>query len=106
MSGLPGCGKTHFVRAVVETSGLPVFHVTSVQLVQPVTGAGERYLVQVLDAVAQAAPCFLVLDDMESLTPDQPVSIFQVRVLSLLDDDAAAAVQEVLLGLAIDRDHP
>jgi AAA+ superfamily predicted ATPase len=81
--GPPGNGKTHAVRAILNATNQPCLYVKSFQTPQHMranTGIGP-----VFERARQAAPCILVLEDLDSLLTPENRSYF----LNELDGFAA-----------------
>lgn len=77
LTGPPGVGKSHVLRHIAASSGLPVHTLRSVDLIDGVTGASLRRLTAFW-SVALASPCIVLLDDVQELAPAQPRIAFQV----------------------------
>ncbi len=83
-TGPPGNGKTHTIKALVHTLGRPCLYVKSFQSDK----WGEQTNIRRhLRARRRAAPCLLVLEDLDSLITDENRSFF----LNELDGFAANA---------------
>ncbi len=82
--GPAGNGKTHTLKAIINTIGYPCLYVKSFRA--PHTGmADEANIRQVFDRARRNAPCVLVLEDLDSLITSQNRSFF----LNELDGFAA-----------------
>ncbi len=82
--GPAGNGKTHTLKALINTIGYPCLYVKSFRA--PHTGmADEANIRQVFDRARRNAPCVLVLEDLDSLITSQNRSFF----LNELDGFAA-----------------
>ncbi len=82
--GPAGNGKTHTLKALINTIGYPCLYVKSFRA--PHTGmADEENIRQVFDRARRSSPCVLVLEDLDSLITPQNRSFF----LNELDGFAA-----------------
>ena len=82
--GPAGNGKTHTLKALINTIGYPCLYVKSFRA--PHTGnADEANIRQVFDRARSSSPCVLVLEDLDSLITSQNRSFF----LNELDGFAA-----------------
>jgi hypothetical protein len=82
--GPAGNGKTHAVKALINTLEQPCLYVKSFRAPQT-HGADEINIRQVFDRARRVAPCVLVLEDLDSLITPQNRSFF----LNELDGFAA-----------------
>lgn len=73
LHGPPGNGKTHAVKAMVNASARPCLYVKSLEASY---GTEHGRLRSVFDRARQAAPCVLVLEDLDSLVDDDNRSFF------------------------------
>lgn len=80
--GPPGNGKTHTIKALINTLGKPCLYVKSVQAGELPDSWSVR---RVFDRARESAPCVLVLEDLDSLLTDKNRSFF----LNELDGFAA-----------------
>jgi hypothetical protein len=72
--GPPGNGKTHAVKAIVNTSTVPCVYVRSFDLPgHPFPGAG---IAMVFERARKIAPCILVLEDLDALVRDDNRAYF------------------------------
>jgi hypothetical protein len=81
--GPPGNGKTHAVKALINSINQPCLYVKSFR--SPHGGPDEGCISQVFDRARRSAPCVLVLEDLDSLVTPQNRSFF----LNELDGFAA-----------------
>jgi DNA polymerase III delta prime subunit len=81
--GPPGNGKTHAVKALINSIQQPCLYVKSFRT--PHGGPDEMCISQVFDRARKSAPCVLVLEDLDSLVTSQNRSFF----LNELDGFAA-----------------
>lgn len=65
--GAPGNGKTHMLRALVKETGWQCLYVRSFRSRQ---GDAERGISQVFARARRAAPCVMVLEDLDCLVGD------------------------------------
>ncbi len=82
--GPAGNGKTHTLKALINTVGYPCLYVKSFRA-QHTGIADEANIRQVFDRARRNAPCVLVLEDLDSLITSQNRSFF----LNELDGFAA-----------------
>ncbi len=82
--GPAGNGKTHTLKALINTIGYPCLYVKSFRA-QHTGMADEENIRQVFDRARRNAPCVLVLEDLDSLITSQNRSFF----LNELDGFAA-----------------
>jgi len=80
--GPPGNGKTHAVKAIINSMEQPCLYVKSFKAPH---GADQFNIHQVFDRARRTAPCILVLEDLESQLTSQNRSFF----LNELDGFAA-----------------
>jgi len=80
--GPPGNGKTHAVKAIINTIGQPCLYVKSVRAEH---STDEDNIRAVFERARKTAPCILVLEDLDSLLTPQNRSFF----LNELDGFAA-----------------
>lgn len=73
LSGAPGNGKTHTVKALVNESGVSCLYVRSFRSCPSCT---ERNMHEVFDRARRAAPCIVVLEDLDALVDKQSRSFF------------------------------
>lgn len=71
LAGAAGLGKSYFMRGVAGQSGLPVINFNVGRLLGSYVGQSERNLERALTAVRSAAPCLVVLDEIETTFPDR-----------------------------------
>lgn len=69
LHGLPGTGKSAVARAVADASRLPVFAVAGSESFRKFAGASEAALSELFARAVAAAPSFLLLDDVDALSP-------------------------------------
>jgi len=63
--GVPGCGKTLAARAVAGSWRVPLVQMAPGRLYTAEVGGSERRMQQALDAACAAAPCVLLIDEIE-----------------------------------------
>jgi hypothetical protein len=80
--GPPGNGKTHAVKAIINSIGQPCLYVKSVRVEH---STDEENIRAVFERARKSAPCILVLEDLDSLLTPQNRSFF----LNELDGFAA-----------------
>ncbi|NWJ48477.1 MAG: ATP-binding protein [Chloroflexi bacterium] len=82
--GPPGNGKTHAVKALINSLSKPCLYVKSIKTQR---SDDEENISQVFDRARKTAPCVLVLEDLDSLVTAQNRSFF----LNEMDGFAANA---------------
>jgi len=80
--GPPGNGKTHAVKAIINTLGQPCLYVKSIKAEYK---TDEDNIGAIFDRARKTAPCILVLEDLDSLLTPENRSFF----LNELDGFAA-----------------
>jgi hypothetical protein len=80
--GLPGNGKTHAVKAIINAMGHPCLYVKSFHAEH---STDEDNIREVFERARKSAPCILVLEDLDSLLTPQNRAFF----LNELDGFAA-----------------
>lgn len=73
--GAAGLGKTHFTRALAGQSGLPAINFNVGKLLGSFVGQSERNLERALTAIRSAAPCIVLIDEIESAFPDRATAV-------------------------------
>jgi AAA+ superfamily predicted ATPase len=81
--GPPGNGKTHTVKALINSMAQPCLYVKSLKL--PGGAPDDMSIRQVFERARRSAPCILVLEDLDALLTPQNRSFF----LNELDGFAA-----------------
>lgn len=71
--GPPGNGKTHAIKAMINRTGKPCLYVRSFR---PSKGTVHASMEKVFHKARGVAPCFLVLEDLDSLVDDANRSFF------------------------------
>lgn len=71
--GPPGNGKTHAVKSVINSLGMPCLYVKSFTSEY---GSDQDNIGQVFERARNTAPCILVLEDLDSLITKQNRSFF------------------------------
>lgn len=72
LTGPPGNGKTHMVKAIVNHLGLPCLYVKSFE-----SGCGvEAGIRRVFRRARRQQPCLIVMEDIDALVPKQARSFF------------------------------
>ncbi|CAN5583955.1 hypothetical protein BH09MYX1_BH09MYX1_61210 [soil metagenome] len=71
--GPPGNGKTHTIKAILGESDKPVLYVKSL-ISRHATDHASVY--RIFERAREAAPCFLVLEDLDAIVDDGNRSVF------------------------------
>ena len=71
LHGPPGCGKTFICRCVVGASGRPCFAISGPELVASAVGVAEAKLRAIFRAARAAAPCAMILDEVDAMAPSR-----------------------------------
>lgn len=71
--GPPGNGKTHMVKALVNTTGYPCLYIKSFKTRQQTDTDNMRLA---FNRVREAAPCIVVIEDLDALIDDENRSFF------------------------------
>lgn len=74
-AGAAGLGKTFFTRALAGQSGLPAINFNIGKLLGSFVGQSERNLERALTAIRSAAPCIVLIDEIESAFPDRATAV-------------------------------
>lgn len=69
ISGGSGNGKTLLARAVATSIGKPTIWVTSSEVFKRLVGESERSIRRIFDKARSTAPCTIVIDDIDVLSP-------------------------------------
>jgi transitional endoplasmic reticulum ATPase len=108
--GPPGTGKTLTARSLAETLGVNYIALVGPEVMGKYYGEAEGRLRQVFEKAAQAAPCLVFIDEIDSLAPDRSKVEGEVekrlvaQLLSLMD--GFAQTQGVVVLAATNRpDH-
>jgi ATPase family protein associated with various cellular activities (AAA) len=73
LTGPPGNGKTHCVRALIKEARLPTLYVRSIESRY---GEVDANIQSVFAHARRLAPCLLVLEDLETLVKPKNLSVF------------------------------
>lgn len=65
LHGPPGCGKSTFARSIAGELQIPIFCVSSTELVAGVSGESERKIRLLFAEAEQAAPVLVLIDDID-----------------------------------------
>ncbi|MEO1402589.1 MAG: ATP-binding protein [Cyanobacteria bacterium J06635_1] len=71
--GPPGNGKTHMVKALINTSGYPCLYIKSFKTRQSTDTDNMRVA---FERVRETAPCIVVIEDLDALIDDENRSFF------------------------------
>jgi len=63
--GIPGCGKSHAIKAIANFWGIPLIRFDLGKLFQGLVGASEERTRQALELANAVAPCILFIDEIE-----------------------------------------
>lgn len=105
--GPPGTGKTLTARSLAETLGVNYIALVGPEVMGKYYGEAEGRLRQVFEKAAQAAPCLIFIDEIDSLAPDRSKVEGEVekrlvaQLLSLMD--GFAQTQGVIVLAATNR---
>jgi len=69
LHGPPGCGKTLLAHAIAGELQLPFIKVAAPEVISGVSGDSESKIRDLFEQAAQAAPCVLFIDEIDSITP-------------------------------------
>lgn len=69
LHGPAGSGKTWLALAACGEAGLPVLSVRGVDVLSAVVGESEKALADVFERACAAAPCVVLLDQLDALAP-------------------------------------
>lgn len=92
LHGPPGCGKTLFAEAVAGELDLPILRVASTELVAGVSGESEEKIRILFSIAADAAPCILLLDEIDAIAPKRESAAREMekrivsQLIACLDD--------------------
>ncbi|MDE2101708.1 MAG: AAA family ATPase [Patescibacteria group bacterium] len=89
----PGCGKSHFAKALGASTGRPVLRLRSEAIKTSLYGESEQKIAQALDVADRMAPCVLFVDEVEKMfaginragDPGATASVFGVFLQWLQD---------------------
>jgi len=73
LTGPPGNGKTHFIRALINHLDIPCFYVKSFEMRDQFASSGIQ---AVYRTVRRSRPCIVVLEDLDSLIDDSNRTYF------------------------------
>lgn len=73
LTGPPGNGKTHFIRALINHLQIPCFYVKSFEMRDHFASSGIQYVYR---TVRRTRPCILVLEDLDALIDDSNRTYF------------------------------
>lgn len=102
-TGPPASGKSVLALAWARSLGRPVLAVQGPELLTKYVGETEGRLAALFETARSAAPCVVLLDDVDALAPprqfDTSASQFADRVLSTLLIELDGLTQHPLLGM-------
>ena len=86
--GLSGTGKTHLVRSLCGTSGLPWFFVSAASLLHRTEGKSEEGMIQLVQRARNTGkPAFVVIDEIDTILPRTAGSIEEDAHVDEEEDD-------------------
>ncbi len=71
LSGPPGTGKTLAAKTMAAMAGAAFIEKQASELLSKYTGETEKNIARVFENAADAAPCIVFFDEIESLVPDR-----------------------------------
>lgn len=74
LHGPSGVGKTRLAAALAEASGLAVLRLGCADVLQRFLGESERVLRAVFRRAADAAPCVVIIDEVDVIAPNRAVA--------------------------------
>jgi hypothetical protein len=87
--GPPGNGKTHFLKALLREMQRPCLYVKSLQ---GTYGGGHDGIRRVFARARKTAPCFLVLEDLETIVTDDNRSFFLNELDGFADNSGLVTI--------------
>jgi len=69
--GAPGCGKTHFAKALSNQLQYNFINVNASQLVDKLVGQTEKNIAELFQRANYASPCIIYIDEIDSLLGDR-----------------------------------
>lgn len=92
LHGAPGSGKTMLAHAIAGSCGVPFFKIAAPEIIEGVSGESEAKLRNLFQAVVEAAPSLLFLDEIDCIAPKREHAERQMdrrivaQLLKCLDD--------------------
>ncbi|KAH8583983.1 nuclear VCP like with 2 AAA ATpase domains [Cryptosporidium sp. chipmunk genotype I] len=69
LQGPPGTGKSYLSMCIAGELGLPFFKLSGPNLINGVSGASEASLRKLFDDAIEMAPCLIIIDEIDIVTP-------------------------------------
>ncbi|OII75366.1 nuclear VCP like protein [Cryptosporidium ubiquitum] len=69
LQGPPGTGKSYLSMCIAGELGLPFFKLSGTNLINGVSGTSEASLRKLFDDAMEMAPCLIVIDEIDIVTP-------------------------------------
>ncbi|WP_257555412.1 ATP-binding protein [Sphingobium sp. CFD-2] len=80
LEGPTGCGKTFAVEKLIEHLGWPSFSIDASSVASPYIHETSRKVAEIFTEAKKAAPCVIVIDEMDAFLADRSASTDQHRV--------------------------
>lgn len=103
LHGPPGCGKTLVSKAVAGQLGWPLIKLVGTEIVSGISGESEQKLRALFDHVQSAAPCVLMVDEIDSICQRRELasksqeSRIVTQLYTCLDQLASSKCQVVVM---------
>jgi ATP-dependent 26S proteasome regulatory subunit len=67
LSGKPGLGKTHFMKAFIADAGVHYISISAPDIITPLAGDGDKILEECFDEARQNSPSVICIDEIDAL---------------------------------------
>ena len=67
LSGLPGLGKTHFLKAMVADSGVYHISIFAPNIITPLAGDGDMVIMDTFEKARKNSPAIISIDEIDAL---------------------------------------
>jgi SpoVK/Ycf46/Vps4 family AAA+-type ATPase len=67
LSGKPGLGKTHFMKALIADSGVYSINISAPDVITPLAGDGDKILEEAFEEARQNIPAVICIDEVDAL---------------------------------------